>query len=262
VTEPPPSVLDLRPDAPVRVAGAVERALSKDPADRFPAMDDFVDELEACLADLGAEPDQDATAIVRSPVVRESRRRRSTSTRSAWPVVLLVGGLALLAAVVAIALFTDADPVEEVKERTPGVGGATAQPLEIAGVGAHDPFGDNKSEHDEDAPAATDGDAATYWPTESYTSGLQKEGVGLVLDAGESVELGELTVKTSTPGFTAEIRAGDSPDGPFEPVVGKSAQATETTTWKLAGDPAARYYVIWITELDGSVRITEVTAKA
>src|SRR5205085_4309758 len=39
VNEPPPSILDLRPDVPARVAHAVERALEKRPADRFPTMD-------------------------------------------------------------------------------------------------------------------------------------------------------------------------------------------------------------------------------
>jgi eukaryotic-like serine/threonine-protein kinase len=262
VTEPPPHVLDLRPDVPARVANAVDRALEKDPQERFPTMAAFVDELDVCLAELGSEPDRDATAIVRTPVVRERRRRPARARRSAWPLVLLVGGLAVLAAVVALALLTDADPVQEVRDVAGGVGGSAAvQPVQIAGVGAYDPFGDNQSEHDEDAPAATDGDASSYWPTESYESGLQKEGVGLVLDAGEAVKLKELTVKSTTPGFTAEIRSGSSPDGPFETVVGQSHAATETTKWELDGD-RARYYVIWITELEDRVQITEVTAAA
>jgi tRNA A-37 threonylcarbamoyl transferase component Bud32 len=261
VTEPPPNVLDLRPDAPVRAADAVERALAKDPEDRFATMDEFVDELEVCVAELDFGPDRDATAIVRRPMVRASRRRRPRAQRSAWPLVLLVGGLAALAAVVALALFTDADPVQEVRDVAGAArGSALARPIELAGVGAYDPYGGD-GEHDDEAPQATDGNPDTDWPTEGYTSGLQKEGVGLVLDAGKAVQLKELTVKTSTPGFTAEIRSGGSQEGPFETRVGKSAQATETTKWELAG-AAARYYVIWITELEDRVRITEVTAAA
>src|SRR5881398_106812 len=41
VNEPPPSVLDVRGDIPVRVAEAVDRALEKDPTRRFPTMDAF-----------------------------------------------------------------------------------------------------------------------------------------------------------------------------------------------------------------------------
>src|SRR2546423_10326252 len=39
VNEPPPSVLEVRPDVPLRVARAVDQALEKDPAGRVPTMD-------------------------------------------------------------------------------------------------------------------------------------------------------------------------------------------------------------------------------
>ena len=263
VTETPPSVLELRPEVPLRVANAVERALEKRPDERFPTMDAFVDELEACLVERGSEPDREATAIVRAPAKPAPRRQRPGARRPVWPLVLLVGGLAALVAVVAITLLTDTNLPQEVRERAPGGdgGAAAARPISLSGVGAFDPFGDNREEHDDEAPSATDRNAETFWTTESYDAGLQKEGVGLVLDAGRAVELAELTVKTATPGYTAEIRAGSNPDGPFDAVVGKSAEATETTTWKLEGD-AARYYVLWITELENRVQITEVTGKA
>ena len=46
--------------------------------------------------------------------------------------------------------------------------------------------GDGDGEHDAEAPLATDGNQATYWPTENYTTArFGKPGVGLVLDAGE-----------------------------------------------------------------------------
>ncbi|HEV2901962.1 MAG TPA: protein kinase, partial [Gaiellaceae bacterium] len=52
VNEPTPSVLERRPDVPPRVALAVERAMAKSPDERFASMDELVDELEACLAEL------------------------------------------------------------------------------------------------------------------------------------------------------------------------------------------------------------------
>ena len=52
VHEPPPNVLDVRGDVPLRVAAAVDRALEKDPEQRFPTMDAFAAELEACAAEL------------------------------------------------------------------------------------------------------------------------------------------------------------------------------------------------------------------
>src|SRR3989440_8497312 len=77
VNEPPPSLLDVRPDVPARVAHAVDRALEKDPAARFPTMDAFAAELQACLAELGSAPtpDADVTLVRRAPVVRRRRRR-------------------------------------------------------------------------------------------------------------------------------------------------------------------------------------------
>jgi predicted Ser/Thr protein kinase len=41
VFEPPPPVIDVRPDTPKDLSRALERALSKDPEHRFPSMEDF-----------------------------------------------------------------------------------------------------------------------------------------------------------------------------------------------------------------------------
>ncbi|NUT54722.1 MAG: hypothetical protein HOQ03_01895, partial [Thermoleophilia bacterium] len=85
--------------------------------------------------------------------------------------------------------------------------------------------------------------------------------VGLVLDAGKQAEVAQVKVSTDTPGFTAEIRAGDSPEGPFDDVVGESKTVGESTVFELE-NADARYYVVWITDLDGRAHVNEVTAKA
>src|SRR5205823_45642 len=71
VNEAPPSLLEQRPDVPLRLAAAVEQALEKDPAARFPSMRDFAAELRACLYELGSF-DAERTFIARNPVVRQS----------------------------------------------------------------------------------------------------------------------------------------------------------------------------------------------
>src|SRR5215210_1115826 len=71
VTEPVPSLLERRPDVPLRVVRAVEKALAKDPADRFASMEDFANELEACLLELGDEPERDRTLVVPRRPVRD-----------------------------------------------------------------------------------------------------------------------------------------------------------------------------------------------
>jgi eukaryotic-like serine/threonine-protein kinase len=258
--EQPPSVAELRPDVPLRVANAVDRALAKHPDDRFPSMEAMVGELRACVAELSA-PDAERTMIVSSPVVRESRRRPAAARgrrRSAWPLALLVLGLAAVAGVAAWALLSDASPV---KEAVRGDEPAAAAPVRLRAVASYDPDGDGR-EHPEAVPRATDGDPATYWTTERYQSFSQtKPGVGLVFDAGEGRELEQVVVQSSTPGFAAELRAGASAEGPFDSVVSPSRTVGERTAFPVEG-AAARYYVLWLTELpDGVARVTEITAR-
>ena len=78
INEPPPPVRDKRPDVPPRVDAAVQRAMAKNPRDRFPSMADFGRELEACA--VVGEDSEDGTRII-APPRPAPRRRRSR----AWP---------------------------------------------------------------------------------------------------------------------------------------------------------------------------------
>ena len=87
-----------------------------------------------------------------------------------------------------------------------------------------------------------------------------KDGVGIVLDAGSRVELGGVTIVTDDPGFTARIQAGNRSGGPFEDV-SEDATIGERTTIELdTGGRSFRYYVVWITSLDGSAHLNEIRA--
>ncbi|HEY7705622.1 MAG TPA: protein kinase [Gaiellaceae bacterium] len=255
VNEPTPDLLDRRPDVPPRVATAVERAMAKSPADRFQSMEELCHELEACLADQDPRSEE-ATMIARRPVASAGRpqpRRRKRRLGVVWPVaaVLAVLAVAALAAWGALAL-RDGDG------ESPQA--ATGPAIRLAGVGAYDPEGGD-GEHDSEAPLATDGDMETYWTTERYNDFANtKSGVGVVLDARSTVEPETLTVRTDTPGFEAEIRAGDSAQGPFERVVSDPATVSANTRFDLR-DSEARYFVVWITSLDGSAHVNEATAR-
>jgi serine/threonine-protein kinase len=259
VNEPVPSLLERRTDCPLRLAALVERCMAKEPADRPASMDEVVAELQACLAELDGRPDGDATMIVRPPAAKKPRRprgERSTSSRRT-PILWALVGLALLAAVVAGLLLTR-DGDDKAAGDRPGPGGT---PVALAGVTAHDPPPGDGEEHSDEASLATDGDPATYWRTESYDASLSmlKPGVGLVLDA-EGSTVSELTVTTDTPGFTAEIRAGSSPDS-FDTTVSGAQTVESETTFELE-QTDARYLLVWITELEsGSAHINEVTAS-
>jgi serine/threonine-protein kinase len=250
VNEPPPSVLERRPDAPPRVAMAVERAMAKRPEERFQSMDEFVSELEDALADFDPASEQ-ATMIARRPATsapgrREERRRRRRGG-ILWPIaaVLAVLAIAALAAFGALALRNG--------DGSPSAGNTS---INVQGIGAYDPEGGD-GEHDAEAPRATDRNAETYWTTETYNNFSEtKDGVGLVLDARTEVEADTITVVSETPGFEAEIHAGDSAQGPFDPVSDSQTVQGETS-FELNG-ASGRYFVVWITDLDGRARINEV----
>ena len=255
VNEAVPSVLEARPDAPLRLAALVERCLAKDPSERPASMGDVVAELEACLAELDNRPDGDATMIVKTPLVKPARPVRSRSrSRGVPPVVLALAGLALLAAVVAGFVLLRDDG-----KGAAGTSSASREPVSLQGVGAYDPDGGD-GEHDDEARLATDGNASTFWRTESYDAQLSllKSGVGLVLETG-GAKVTRLTVTTDTPGFTAEIRAGDSPTSFGNPI--SSSQPVEGKTTFDVEETEAPYILLWITELDsGSAHVNEVTA--
>ena len=258
INEPPPSVREQRPELSPCVDAVVRQAMAKEPGDRFHSMDELCAELSGCLAQLdgvGAE------TIVVAPE-RRKRSRPPAERPSVWPLILLLAGLTVLAGILA-ALFTFTDSGERIKKAVGGgsSAGVAGKPVRLRGLTSYDPEGDNHAEHNEVVGLATDGSTGTYWTTEQYSSGLQKSGVGLVLDAGSATKLSKLTVASDTPGFTAEIEAGSSPGGSFTPV-SKSQMVGERTTFSLSGDPA-RYYVIWITSLgtNHTAHVNEVTAR-
>jgi hypothetical protein len=273
VNEPAPGVRGQRPDVSPRLDAAIRRAMAKDPDDRFPSMDAFGAELRACLSDHGGAGlgPTDETLVVPGPLHRPRRSRRAhrppAERPSVWPLILLLAGLAVLAGIFAAVFAFTGSPtkfsglVHKVKK---AAGGGAGGPVHLTGLMGYDPDGDG-SEHDETAGQATDGQPATYWQTERYSSssfGNLKPGVGLVLDAGKEQELSQLTVTSDTSGFTAKIESGSSPAGGFTPVSGAKTVGSRTV-FSLHGS-AARYYVIWITALPsgGVGHVNEVSAKS
>lgn len=136
-----------------------------------------------------------------------------------------------------------------------GDGAGATPPAEVTlrAVSAVDPAGDG--EHDAEVPNATDADRATYWTTQRYThpnGEFGKPGVGIVIEASATPDA--LVVSTDTPGFTAEIRAGDA-------VVADGREVGDGTRFELPGD-AEGPFTLWITNRGphGAVRVNEVAA--
>jgi len=257
INEPPPSLVEQRPDVPLRLAAAVDRALEKDPRHRFPSMDDFAAELEACLKELG-NPDAEATFIAPSHVVRGGGTRRARARRrSWWPLLFALLGAAAVAAVVAGVLALGGS-----KEKPGASGGPGPTVVHLTAVKDFDPYGGD-GEHPEAVARATDGDPNTYWYTQHYNDGLAKPGVGIVVDAQHDVALSRIVISTDTPGFTAEIRTLSSTDasGPG-PLDSDARSVGSSTVFPLLGK-SSRYYLVWITDLGGrsSVHVNEVKAR-
>jgi serine/threonine-protein kinase len=263
LNEPVPDILERRPDVPVRLAAAMERALEKDPARRFASMRDFAAELRACLAEFGSF-DADRTFVAPRQALRQSAPRRTRAKRRRWPVyvVLALAGAAVALGVIELGGFGS-------KHGATGGDVGSTSVVAIQAVGSYDPTSDggDGSEHNtgpHSVTDATDGNPSTYWTTDIYRSqsfGGLKPGVGLVLDAGSAVALKSLTVVSDTPGFTAKIQTGASASGPF-PDDSSTQTVNGTTTFALHGTPA-RYFVVWLTSLPpgNTAHINEIRAR-
>ena len=258
IQEPVPRVRDVRPDVAPRIDAIVARAMAKRPDDRFPSTEAMMAALEAAQAGRDSAPvpvaqaDDGATESIPVPgplpAVERSRRR--------FPLPIVIGlvGVGLAALVLSLIIAgggTDALTGD-------GGSGGSGDRVGLVAVNDFDPDGDN-TEHPEAVPAATDGDTETSWTTESYSS-FDKAGVGIVLDAKSNVELSDLTVTTDTPGYTAVIEASNRPDSGFK-TVSDSQTVEDQTTFDLEGG-SYRYYLVWITSLNGRAHVNEVRARS
>lgn len=266
VNEPPPSLRERRPDVPPRLAAAVERALQKDPELRFHSMEDFANELRACLAAL--EAPQGATAMLpvavptsdKLPRRRRPARRRSSSRTAGYVVLALIFAAAGLVA----ALLLGGGSHHGASGG--GGGGATGAPVHLRGLGSYDPQGGEQQAFGYTAQYATDGNPATTWKTQTYLTpafGGLKDGFGLLLssDGAKTLHTMTVTAPTAYAGFDARIEVGTSQSGPFT-VDSATKTVSGTTTFTLDGKSGS-YWVVWLTQLGPkrTAQISEVTAR-
>jgi eukaryotic-like serine/threonine-protein kinase len=235
IHEPAPPVVEQRPETPPRLASLVDSMLTKDHAFR-PSMDEVVAELEAIRRD----PSGGETAVIRRPRVATRNRR------SKWPLLVAFLGVLVIAGAVAGILLND-------EPSSP-----TAQPpptMTVEAAAAVDPAGDG--EHDDEVANATDANAETYWRTQEYSfpeGGFGKAGVGIELQTNRPPKV--VVVQTDTPGFTADIRSGNT-------IYTPSTQVGSATTFTLPSGTELTKFVLWITNRgpNASVHVNEVTVR-
>jgi serine/threonine-protein kinase len=269
VNDPVPSVRDARPDVPVAVDELVRTAMQKRPEERFASTEAFVTAIEACLAPFDEDTLSDLQpAGVEAPIPlavprrsRPSRPRRPN--RRALAVALGIVLAASLAAL-GVVLFRNGTDLGAGSNRDGGGGdGNGAGAIRLRAASDYDPEGDG-TEHPEEVAAATDGNPATYWTTETYSS-FDKSGVGIVVRASAAVGEGTVIVRSDDDsGYTAEIRASRQADGGFRTVSDAQAVASRTSFELDMGGEEYRFLLVWITELgpSGRAHVNEVVLRS
>jgi hypothetical protein len=103
-------------------------------------------------------------------------------------------------------------------------------------------------------PLAYDDDPATSWSTLEYRGspafGNLKDGVGLLLDLGESKKLSGVTLSSTVPGATVEIRTAERPADKLDGfTVAAHGTIGDGTDLAFAKPVTARFVLVWITGL-------------
>ncbi|WP_369140187.1 hypothetical protein [Modestobacter versicolor] len=131
---------------------------------------------------------------------------------------------------------------------------AAGAPLPVISALVFDPFGDGEPENDDEVPRTLDGDPATTWSTLNYrgtpTFGNLKPGVGIVYDLGGEQALSGVTITTTRPGSTVEVRTGGTPDGGLDAfAVSASGRLGGTDQLAFSEPVTTRYVLVWVTGL-------------
>jgi serine/threonine-protein kinase len=243
-----PAPLTIRcPTLSPAVDAAVQRALAREPDDRFLSATAFRDALAGPVP-LVAHIVADATPPGGTPVAHLRRRARRG---------LLLGA----AATGAVAVASVAALLVPDHSRAPrGAGAAPGHPVAITGAHDFDPFGDGQ-ENGQLARLAIDGDAATAWRTARYNTpafGGLKPGVGIVLDLAASASVHEVEVVADTDGWNGQIFV--APEATPALAGWGTPRATlngADRTARFVLDPPARgrAVLLWLTRLPGTGRL-------
>jgi serine/threonine-protein kinase len=281
LTTPPRPIRLECPSVPAGLEQVIDKALTKDPADRWPSALAFRDAVAPFRDDhTPAPPRADQTMPVRLPprpaptaaapvpaaaaagrTAPAPRSRSLTPGRVAlWTAVFVIG---LVAGYLGYRAFED-EPASQAAPPTP-----VARPLTIVGARDYDPEGDGRESPDE-VGAIWDNNVATAWSTEQYRQrdvGGLKSGVGLVIDLGAPKDIERLEVVAQDTDWSAQVYAANSV--PDELAGWGPPRFTGTGLGALARldlQPGAKaqYVLLWITDLPpGSpyrLRVAEVRA--
>jgi serine/threonine-protein kinase len=270
VREPLPDVQHRRPDVSAALASVLERATTKEKANRYATVGEMIDDLEHALAIEAARAGHtsgEATTVLRElpPDTIEGLPRRLRNPRAVLVLSLLAAGLAAVLIVV-LASRTEKGTTGNVTPR--GAGELRAVQLSGDAAKDYDPPPGDGAEHPNEARNVIDESRATEWTTEQYEGGQgkvgTKSGVGLRIDTGQPVAARRLDLVTRRPGWQAVVYAAGDVPGSIEGWQKVSGIATAEEKTEIPLDTARqkfRNYLIWIVKLppDGRAAISELT---
>jgi serine/threonine-protein kinase len=252
VNQPMPDVQAKRPEVSAALAAVVDRATTKDPRDRYSTVAEMVRDLEQTLEVEAARrggTSGEATSVLDS--VPKSRRRLGRPRRmSGLRIAMAIVGIAVVAA----AVIYGTQHLDLGGGGSSGAGGSSEIRLPTDAASEFDPEGDQQETGTE--RLATDSNpTGTAWTSEHYDSsdfGGLKDGVGLALDAGQTVTAKSIEIRSQTTGYDAQIyEISGSPASELsawgQPVATITDGGTKETA-TLPGKPA-QSFLIWITKL-------------
>ncbi|HEY5247209.1 MAG TPA: protein kinase family protein [Dermatophilaceae bacterium] len=140
---------------------------------------------------------------------------------------------------------------------TPQAGAAGARPIAIVSATGFDPEGDQQ-ENNSQAAHVYDGDPATTWSSERYSTaqfGNLKKGVGILLDLGQPTSVHQVTLELAKGPVDVTVYAATGPSLQGAAVVGSASAASGQVQLKAASAmPESQFIIVWFTSLapDGS----------
>lgn len=195
---------------------------------------------------------------------------------SRWFKLAVVVSVVALVLLVGVALQqvlggTKAEPQPD-RPRTSASSAPELNALSGLVVSDFDPQSDSGEENPELTPLTVDGNLTTAWETLRYYQNFAprgyKSGVGLVVDLGESRNVGEVVARVQGGETSASLYLSDEPPTglPTGAPLGRQT-ALEKLSWSFPERPSGRYLTLWITSLpavEGGFRATvsEITVRA
>jgi eukaryotic-like serine/threonine-protein kinase len=250
VNEELPDVQRRRPEISAAVALTVERSTAKDPNQRYQAIAEMIDDLSTAL-EVEAARAGSTTGEATSVLDALPPPKRKLSGRRRWSWAAVVGVLLVLAAALAV--------VELIASGKLGGGGAEkgkGASVTIESATDYDPQGDGEEVGSKVSLAVDGNPTGTAWETEHYDSDTfagtktgPDPGVGVYVTTSSPTRPSTMIVRTSTPGWDAQVFAATS--GPPEDLsgwgepVGSVVNASSKSEIDLAVAAPSRYFLLW-----------------